>query len=99
MRTWNGDYQGGAEKIPARKKLLNSIADKEAKRVCGHDFKQLTETYFEMTDKHENTYGGGLLGLAIAQMAASDENIPVSIYYTFSCKADDLPTQNSKDQK
>lgn len=97
MKTWNGAYQGGKEKIEARKALLTRVADKEAQRVCPKGFTLKDDPNFVMTDKTENTYGGGLLGLAIAHMAANDENIPVSLHYSFACNLDKIEPQKSKD--
>lgn len=90
MRTWNGNYQGGEEKIADRKNLLFKIADKEAARICIKGYKRSDEPYFQMTDKHENTFGGGLLGLAIAHMAASDQNIPIGLSCQYTCITDKL---------
>lgn len=86
-KTWNSTYQGGKEKIPSRKEFLIKIAEKEACRVCGSidNVKRDLDPSFNMTDKSDSAFGGGLLGLALAHAFSSNENIPVSVHYDFQC--------------
>ncbi|HQS83712.1 MAG: hypothetical protein B7Y25_03190 [Alphaproteobacteria bacterium 16-39-46] len=86
MKTWNGSYQGAAEKIPMRKKLFDEIAYKEMSRICGaSNYQTEGEPGYSMEDRSAQTYGGGLLGALISDMMSKDENLPVSAHYRFKC--------------
>jgi hypothetical protein len=87
MKTWNGKYQGDKALIPERKEFLGSVAKEEAARICGgpQAYVSNDDPSFVMQDSSGSKYGGGLLGEIIADIATSDENIPVSIYYRFKC--------------
>jgi hypothetical protein len=89
-KQWTGAYKGGKEKIPDRKKLMLSVAEKQASKLCnGKSFIQAEDSpYYEMMDKDDATFGGGLIGYAIASAASSDENIPVRALINFKCVDD-----------
>lgn len=86
LRTWNGPYLGGKERIDDRKLLLTALAEEEASRVCGDvGFLGDDTAYFNMKDTNGSVYGGGLIGEFIAFATAKKENIPISIHYKFIC--------------
>ena len=89
MRTWNGAYQGGEEKIAERKDLLLQLTGEEAARICGQENYEIdSDPFYSMTDKSPGTFGGGLIGFAIAHIAAKNENIPTSIHCNYLCKTE-----------
>lgn len=90
MRTWNGHYQGGKEKIEMRKNLMMKLADKDAGRLCKQEpVTKTSEPYFVMTDRENPVNTQGLLGMIIGdivvQMTTKDENIPRNLAYHFKC--------------
>ncbi len=90
MRTWNGHYQGGKEKIEMRKNLMMKLADKDAGRLCKQEpVTKTSELNFVMTDRENPVNNQGLLGMVIGdivvQMTTKDENIPRSLAYHFKC--------------
>ena len=87
QKTWNGVYQGGKEKIPARKAFLMRMAKSEAARICGGPGAYFVngEPGFHMQDSSPEEYGGGLLGCVISDIMTKDENIPVSVTVSFRC--------------
>lgn len=90
MRTWNGHYQGGKEKIEMRKNLMIKLADKDAGRLCKQEpVTKTSELNFVMTDRENPVNNQGLLGMIIGdivvKMTTKDENIPRNLAYHFKC--------------
>lgn len=86
LRSWNGRYQGGESMVPERKKLFTQLAKAEAERVCKpHGFVMIDSPSYTMTERNADTFGGGLIGYAIANAMAEYENLPVAGEYNFKC--------------
>jgi hypothetical protein len=87
QRTWNGSLLGEEEKVQARKDFLVGLSEEEAGKICKDDgYTKIEDPSFNMQDVSPEAYGGGLLGVLIAEAASSYKNIPISSYYRFKCK-------------
>jgi hypothetical protein len=85
-RTWDGDLKGDKDMVPARKKILVDLAKAEAAKICGDDgFEPVGEPTFNMQERDPMAFGGGILGVLIAEATSSYKNIPVSGRYEFNC--------------
>jgi len=91
LRTWNGQFRGGEEKVELRKEFLTKLAEQEAATLCSNSgFEKKDEPNFGMTDTNPMAFGGGLLGVLVAEAVSSYDNLPVSIHYRFKCDNDSL---------
>ncbi|MBP9878104.1 MAG: hypothetical protein KBF71_07240 [Alphaproteobacteria bacterium] len=90
MRTWNGHYQGGGDKIEMRKNLMMKLADKDADRLCKQEpVTKVSQPYIVMTDRENPVTNQGiipaLIGQLVIQATTKDENVPRSLSYHFKC--------------
>ena len=96
--SWQGEYQGGKEKLEKRRELLLSIATDEAKKVCkSKDFSPDGSPTYDEAQKSQPLAGAGIVGNVVGILIADEitdrfltdhDKLPKYIVLPYRCSGD-----------